>query len=206
MKESKENPIDELFRDELSSYTIPVVTTSAAIVAIAAAKKGLLYKFSIFKLNFFYSILITTTTVGGVSVGAIKTYQHIVDTKNVTNTNLPNNNTHLQPNTNSTVFVDTLNKNQEQIKDNSVINSDLQDIEVNKSKTITPVNKQAELPIKPEKPIEKQIASSPIQEVSPIITKDSVASTPVVKKMVYVKKQQVVVQDTVIKVVKKKKK
>lgn len=206
MKDSKENPIDELFRDELSSYTIPVVTTSAAIVAIAAAKKGLLYKFSIFKLNFFYSILITTTTIGGVSVGAIKTYQHIVDTKNVTNTNLPNNNTHLQPNTNSTVFADTINQKQEQINDNSVINSEVKEIEVNQSKTITPLNKQSELPTNQNKPIEKQIVSSPTQEVSPIITKDTVAPAPVIKKMVYVKKQQVVVQDTVIKVVKKKRK
>jgi len=206
MKDSKENPIDELFRDELSSYTIPVVATSASIVAITAAKKGLLYKFSIFKLNFFYSILITSATISGVSLGAIKTYQHFTEKHLIKNNISPNNNSHLQPNTNSTLIVDTLDQKQVQKIDKPVLNPELKEIEKPQSKTISTLNKQSELPINQDKSTEKQIASSPTQVVSPIITKDSVAPAPVIKKMVYVKKQQVVVQDTVIKVVKKKRK
>lgn len=213
MKDSQINPIDEFFRDELSSYTVPVAAASATIVAIAAAKKGLLYKFSLFKLNVFYSVVVATGTVGGAGVGVVKAYQYFHEKPVIQNHSTPNNQINSAPNSNSTVFADTLNQLQQQELENTIIEKETTVDSKTQQSVISPtqktINKVSE-PANSVQPENKKLQSNQTipqnQVTTTVAKKDSVVLAPQVKKVVYVKQQQVVVQDTIVKVVKKKKK
>ena len=69
------NKIDELFREELSSYSIPLKLSTLALISITA-KKNLFYKFSLLKFNIYYATILATGSVGGISYGAIKMYEN----------------------------------------------------------------------------------------------------------------------------------
>lgn len=215
MKNSQQNPIDELFREEFSTYTVPVATASSTIVAAAAIKKGLLYKFSIFKLNIFYSAAIVSTTVGGVSLGIIETYQFIKAKENTT-INTVSNNSFSPINSQSTLVIDSLDQSPEEIIEKQTL---LQENKSNNEYTTSVIESKpdqsgqfnetkTDVGTTPDKKSEIATNTSnveePVQMEKP--KADSVVPTPVVKKVVYVKPQQVVVQDTVVKVIKKSKK
>ena len=53
------NKIDELFREELSSYSIPLKLSTLALISIAA-KKNLFYKFSLLNFNIYYATILAT--------------------------------------------------------------------------------------------------------------------------------------------------
>lgn len=220
MKNSQQNPIDELFREELGSYTIPVVATATTVLATAAIKKGLLYKLSIFKLNVFYSAAIVTTTVGGVSVGAVKTYQYIKEKSVVESTTDINNSNQSQLKSETTLVIDSLEQTAENIEENqrqdkSFKTEDIPTQSLVQSKTNLSEQKiglESMVSAKTEVETRTENTTANTSNAGPTVldetakTDSIIPKTQYVKKVVYVKPQQVVVQDTVVKVVKKGKK
>jgi len=75
MSTKETNQIDDLFRDELSDYKVPVALSALPVIGVAV-KKGLFYKLSLLKLNVFYVIAIGVGTATSVGVGALKIYEH----------------------------------------------------------------------------------------------------------------------------------
>ena len=96
------NKIDELFREELSSYSIPLTFSTLPIIT-AAVKKNLFYKFSFLKFNIYYATILATGSVGGISYGAIKMYEnsHQQEKKQVIKTQ---NNTYKTTNDSAFIF------------------------------------------------------------------------------------------------------
>ena len=206
MKNVQQDPIDELFRSELSSYTIPITSAvAAATIATIAVKKGLFANLSIIKLHVAYTVAIATTTVGGISYGAVKAYQHFTKPTHIEQTVQPQNNL-LEPQGNQVFVIDSLQNNEQDMQNTTLdtTNTNTMGIE---QKHITTTNKpQKTTLLKTESHTQTNVIEVNTSHTPQPITDTTTPQVKVVKKVVYVQQPKVVVQDTVIKVVKRKKK
>lgn len=201
MKTEDQNPIDELFRSELGSFTLPLTgIATAATIATVAAKKGLFAKLALLPVHSAVTISVAATTLGGIGYGSVKAYQYFTKPTEVQQTIQPQPQIQ-QPKTDTFFVADSLqvqeetDKSTENIENNTTSQSNkphsMQEIKAPANTSTLQAAETNTLPI----------TSHAVAESDTVQTQKTV-----VKKVVYVQQPKVVVQDTVIKVVKKKKK
>jgi len=216
MSTNESHKIDELFRDELSDYTVPVTLTAVPLLAIAA-KKGLFYKVAaLLKVNTITLIAGTATVTSVATIATVKIVEHyqkkndvVVQQKQVEQNEKTNANTQQQ-------FIDTL----KQQTSNATEIVPVVEVKAQKVEAKNPAIK-TEASIVPKKN-EKENASqtttnsavqqtqtanpisiSQTEKVIQTATDSTQKAVAPVRKVVYVKQKPVVVQDSVVKVIKK---
>lgn len=206
MKTEDQNPIDELFRSELGSFTLPLTgTVTAATIATVAAKKGLFAKLALLPVHSAVTISVAATTLGGIGYGSVKAYQFFTKPTQVQQTIQPQPQIQ-QPKTDTFFMADSLqvldetDKSTENIENKNSHNNTT-------SQSNTPHTTQ-EIKVPANTSTLQAAETNNLPVASQVdATSDTVQTQKaVVKKVVYVQQPKVVVQDTVIKVVKKKKK
>lgn len=194
------NKIDELFREELSSYSIPLTFSTLPIIT-AAVKKNLFYKFSFLKFNIYYATILATGSVGGISYGAIKMYEnsHQQEIKHVIKAQ---NNTYKTTN-------DSLNTFKKEIVKSDISGSNnINHVQTSKKTNTSSIteNESTDAMNKPTQNEETQTAQTILsQSINNTTSKDTNLSIATPKRVVYIKQEPVKIIDTVIKVIKRKK-
>jgi uncharacterized protein YdiU (UPF0061 family) len=220
MSTNESHKIDELFRDELSNYTVPVTVTAAPLLAVAA-KKGLFYKIAaLLKVNTITLVAGTATITSVATVATVKIIEHYQKKNNAavqqTKTTVKSKVIPQQ------LFADTL----KQISSQATLNATAVALQSqntesqNKAVKPTPFSKNDKKEVlktietvsqtQPTSTIEQtqtvNVAPTSIakNETVSTIVKDTVQkTTTAARKVVYVKQKPVIVQDTVVKVIKK---
>lgn len=206
MKDVQQNPIDELFRSELSSYTIPVASAvTAATIATIAVKKGLFAKLTILKLHVAYTVAIATTTIGGIGYGTVKAYQHFTKPTHTEQSIQPQNQV-LDPQGSQVFVVDSLQNNEQDMQNTTHDTTNTNNTLIEQNQITTTNKPQKTTLLKTESHTPTNVIEANTSHTTQPITDTTTPQVKVVKKVVYVQQPKVVVQDTVIKVVKRKKK
>lgn len=211
------NQVDELFREELNNYTVPVTVTTIPLLAVAA-KKGLFYKAAaLVKANTLVFIAGTATILSVATLATVKIverYQNktavVHKTQSVTNSNIKESSSQL--------VVDTLKQMPaEAFVKSSISGSKTRDKENRTAKNISTQNKKPEKQTSAkgteaftqsqqnQSATQTAIASpATTSQNEATVAKDTVQKnvTPV-RRVVYVKPKPVIVQDTVVKVIRK---
>jgi len=215
---NESNQVDELFREELNNYTVPVTLATGPLLVVAA-KKGLFHKVAaLLKANTLVLIAGTATTLSVATLATVKIverYQNktavVHKTKSVTNSNIKESS--------SQRVVDALKQmSAEAFVKSSVGGAKIQDKETRRAKNISTQNPKIEKQTaakgteaftqsQQNQPATKTAIASPAttsQNEATTVAKDTVQKnvTPV-RRVVYVKPKPVIVQDTVVKVIKK---
>lgn len=227
MSTNESHKIDELFRDELSDYSVPVAVSTLSLTALAV-KKGLFYKLSLLKLNSITGIAIiggTATTATVATVATVKLYKHYhKSTVPALQHEVKQVDAKIAP---AQLFVDTAQQMSQAIstKNAATLNSEektnvqIKTIKNQASSTVHSIEKTANKNVvtKPTKNVSTQsnvasssnaqtqpsIVTSPIQAQTTVVDTVKHQSIKTVRQVVYVKPKPVVIQDTVVTVIKK---
>jgi len=229
MSTNESHKIDELFRDELSDYTVPVAVSTLSLTAMAV-KKGLFYKLSLIKLNSITGIAIiggTATTATVATVATVKLYKHY-------HKSTASESQHLVKQTDAKtapaqLFVDTAQQMSQAISTENAATLNSEEITIVQTKTIEnqassavhsiniSANKNNTVVTTPTKIVSTQsnvasssnyqtqtsIVTSPVQVQTTVADTVKPQSIKTVRQVVYVKPKPVVIQDTVVTVIKK---
>jgi len=229
MSTNESHKIDELFRDELSDYTVPVAVSTLSLTALAV-KKGLFYKLSLIKLNSITGIAIiggTATTATVATVATVKLYKHYHKS------NVPALQHEVKQADAKTapaqLFVDTAQQMSQAISSenaatlNSEEKTNVQTkmIQNQVSSTVHSIDKSANNNVvtTPTKNVSTQsnvasninsqtqtqnlVVTNPVQAQTSVVDTVKPQSIKTVRQVVYVKPKPVVIQDTVVTVIKK---
>jgi len=227
MSTNESHKIDELFRDELSDYAVPVAVSILSLTALAV-KKGLFYKLSLLKLNSITGIAIiggTATTATVATLATVKLYKHYHKATISASQHLVKQaNAKTAP---TQLFVDTAQQMSQAIS--TTINSEEKNIVQSKtienqaSSTVYSIEKTANrnntVATKPTNNVATQsnvasssnsqtqnqssVVTSPVQAQTNVVDTVKPQSIKTVRQVVYVKPKPVVIQDTVVTVIKK---
>ena len=218
MNTNESHKIDELFRNELSDYTVPVTLTAVPLLAVAA-KKGLFYKIAtLLKVNTFTLVAGTATVTSVATVVTVKIIEHYqkkhVAAVQQTNTLVKSKVIPQQ------LFADTLKTSSQATLNAAAVELQSQNTERQSqaTKTISISKKDKKEAIKTIETVSQTQPTSTIQQTQTVnvaptsiaknetvstTAKDSVQKATSARKVVYVKQKPVVVQDTIVKVIKK---
>ena len=224
MSTEESHKIDDLFREELSDYKVPVALSTLPLLGLAM-KKGLFYKLSLLKLNTLWIIAGTATVTSIATVVTVKVVEQYPKKNEVvhqskqtvkvnkTETTFPVvKELKTQKSIEASVAKATSISNVQTIAPQSNNIEEKHNVSTNElTKTQQSANQTA---IQTSKPVNQSITTSTTQPINttPMVetktenTKMATVSDsvrPAVRKVVYVKQKPVIIQDSVVKVIKK---